>query len=172
MNDRNFDQLLNAWMDLGPTTAPERVADAARLEAAATRQLPAVLSRWAPRRFPVMNTTAKVILATAAVALAVVARLQLSRRPECRRPEALRAGSDSDPSPSPALRGRLAGFRARAQHCSPDFYRLRRSVGHHHRPDDRWESNPSAWYKAMCDWGPWHQSNRRRLPISRTSRTC
>ena len=34
MNDRNFDQLLNAWMDLGPTTAPERVADAARLEAA------------------------------------------------------------------------------------------------------------------------------------------
>ena len=56
MNDRNFDQLLNAWMDLGPTTAPDRVADAARLEAAATRQLPAALSRWAPRRFPVMNT--------------------------------------------------------------------------------------------------------------------
>jgi hypothetical protein len=72
MNDRNLDQLLNAWMDLGPTTAPDRVADAARLEAAATRQLPAIVSRWAPRRFPVMNTTAKVILATAAVVLAVV----------------------------------------------------------------------------------------------------
>ena len=72
MNDRNFDQLLNAWMDLGPTTAPDRVADAARLEAAATRQLPAVLSRWAPRRFPVMNTTAKVILATAAVVFAAL----------------------------------------------------------------------------------------------------
>ena len=71
MNDRNFDQLLNAWMDLGPTTAPDRVADAARLEAATTRQLPAVVSRWAPRRFPVMNTTAKVILATAAVVVAV-----------------------------------------------------------------------------------------------------
>ena len=38
MNDRNFDQLLDAWMDLGPTAAPDRVADAARLEARTTRQ--------------------------------------------------------------------------------------------------------------------------------------
>ena len=72
MNDRNFDQLLNAWMDLGPTTAPDRVADAARLEAATMRQLPAMLSRWAPRRFPVMNTTAKILVATAAVVVAAI----------------------------------------------------------------------------------------------------
>ena len=67
MNDRHLDQLLNAWMDLGPTTAPDRVADAARLEARATRQMPAVLDRWAPRRFPKMSNTVRIALAAAAV---------------------------------------------------------------------------------------------------------
>ena len=85
MNDRNFDQLLNAWMDLGPTTAPDRVADAARLEAAPRANCPPILSRWAPRRFPVMNNTAKVALATAAVVRRRRARLQLLVATECRR---------------------------------------------------------------------------------------
>ncbi len=57
MNKRSFDQLLDAWMDLGPTSAPERVAEAARLEVRTTRQRPAFLSRWATRRFPEMNNT-------------------------------------------------------------------------------------------------------------------
>ena len=70
MNDHAFDQILNAWMDLGPTRAPERVADAARLEARSTRQMPAVLDRWAPRRFPDMNTTVRYVLAAAAVGVA------------------------------------------------------------------------------------------------------
>jgi len=72
MNDRNFDQLLNAWMDLGPTHAPDRVADAARFEAATTRQRPPILSRSAPRRFPEMNNTVRFALVTAVLAGAAV----------------------------------------------------------------------------------------------------
>src|SRR6187549_1032504 len=98
MNDRTFDQLLNAWLDLGPTTAPDRVADAARLEAAATRQLPAILSRWAPRRFPIMNTTAKVILATAAVVLAAALGYNYLVAPNVGSPRLF--APDSTPTPS------------------------------------------------------------------------
>src|SRR5688572_4323438 len=67
MNDRNLDQLLTAWMNLGPTTAPDRVADAARLEAASTRQT-AIPMWWPPRRFPLMNTSVRLALATAVLA--------------------------------------------------------------------------------------------------------
>src|SRR5688572_32515628 len=72
MNEHSFDQLLDAWMDLGPTNAPERVADAARLEVRTARQRPAFLSRWATRRFPEMNNTMKFALGAAAVVAAVL----------------------------------------------------------------------------------------------------
>ncbi len=71
MNDRTHEQLLDAWMDLGPTVAPARVAEAARLEARSTRQT-ATLSRWLPRRYPEMNTMAKLALSVAAVAVAAL----------------------------------------------------------------------------------------------------
>ncbi len=72
MNERSFDQLLDAWMDLGPTSAPGRVADAARLEARTTRQRPAFLSWWATRRFPEMNNMVRVGLVAAAVVAAAL----------------------------------------------------------------------------------------------------
>ena len=67
MNDRNFDQLLDAWMDLGPHVAPGRVGEAVRLEARSTRQMPAVLSRWGTRRYTDMNQSVRIALAAAAV---------------------------------------------------------------------------------------------------------
>jgi len=71
MNDRNVDQLLDAWMDLGPNVAPARVAEAARLEAGSTRQT-ATRQWWPTRRFPEMNTMAKLALSAAAVVVAAV----------------------------------------------------------------------------------------------------
>jgi len=71
MNDRNIDQLLDAWMDLGPSVAPARVAEAARLEARSTRQT-ATRLWWPPRRFPEMNNTAKLALGAAAVMVAAL----------------------------------------------------------------------------------------------------
>jgi len=72
MTDRNLDQLLDAWMELGPAVAPARVAEAVRLEANSTRQT-ASLRGWPPRRTLVMNNTVR--LALAAAAAVVVALL-------------------------------------------------------------------------------------------------
>jgi hypothetical protein len=68
MNDRDLDRLLDAWMDLGPTAAPDRVADAARLEARSTRQRRAW---WPARRYLVMNSPIRIALAAAGVVAAV-----------------------------------------------------------------------------------------------------
>lgn len=70
MNDRNFDQLLDAWMDLGPHVAPARVVEAVRLEARSTRQMPAALSGWATRRFPSMNNYLRIGAAAAVLVIA------------------------------------------------------------------------------------------------------
>ncbi len=70
MNDRNFDQLLDAWMDLGPHVAPARVVEAVRLEARSTRQMPPALSRWATRRFPSMNNYLRIGAAAAVLVIA------------------------------------------------------------------------------------------------------
>jgi hypothetical protein len=71
MNDRTLDQLLSAWMDLGPTSAPDRVADAARLEARTMRQT-AIPPWWPPRRFLELNNALRVGLVAAAVVAAAL----------------------------------------------------------------------------------------------------
>jgi hypothetical protein len=167
MNDRNFDQLLNAWMDLGPTTAPDRVADAARLEAATTRQLPAVISRWAPRRFPEMNSYAKVALATAAVVLAALVGYNYLVAPNVGGPRLF--GPDPTPTPSSSLDPAAIDFTqlpGEGTALEPAPYLIDYPapvVVTITVPDEPFETNPSAWYKAMYDYGPWHQTNAARL---------
>ena len=70
MNDRNLEQLLDAWLDAGPTVAPGRVTEAARLEARSTRQMSTALSWWATRRIPNMNNFLRIGLAAAVVVVA------------------------------------------------------------------------------------------------------
>ena len=71
MNDSSLDQLLDAWMDLGPTVVPARVADAARLEIRSTRQT-AIPMWWPPRRFPEMNNMVRAGLVAAVVVAALL----------------------------------------------------------------------------------------------------
>ena len=71
MNDRSFDQLLDAWMDLGPASAPDRVLDAVRLETRSTHQT-AIPLWWPPRRFLEMTSMMRVGLVAA---VAIVAAL-------------------------------------------------------------------------------------------------
>jgi hypothetical protein len=68
MNDRNVDQLLDAWLDLGPDVAPDRVHSAVALEVRTTRQAFG-WSRWASERFPSMNTPVRIAAALAAAAV-------------------------------------------------------------------------------------------------------
>jgi len=75
MNDRDFDQVLDAFLDLGPETAPERVGAAARHEARETRQT--VLPTWWPSwRFPIMNSTVR--YGIGAVAVIVIALVSIN----------------------------------------------------------------------------------------------
>jgi hypothetical protein len=72
MTDSSLDPLLDAWMDLGPTVAPARVAEAVRLETRSTRQT-ASLRGWPPRRLLDMNNnTVRFALAAAVVAAAAL----------------------------------------------------------------------------------------------------
>jgi hypothetical protein len=68
MNDRNVDQILDVWLDLGPDIAPDRVHSAVALEVRTTRQAFG-LNRWASERFPRMSTPVRVAVALAAVAI-------------------------------------------------------------------------------------------------------
>ena len=106
MTAHNLDQLLDAWMDLGPTVAPARVAEAVRLETRSTRQI-ASLRRWPPRRFPVMNTTVRIALAATAVVAAAVLGYAYLVAPNVGGP----TPEDPTPSPSIALTGDLGTAR-------------------------------------------------------------
>lgn len=70
MNDRKLDHLLDAWLDAGPTVAPNRLTEAARLEIRSTRQS-AALPGWL-RRFPSMNNTMRYGIAVAGLAVATL----------------------------------------------------------------------------------------------------
>jgi len=71
MNDRNVDQLLQAWLDLGPDVAPDRVHSAVALEVRSTRQASG-WSRWASERFPTMSNPVRIAAALAVVAVIAI----------------------------------------------------------------------------------------------------
>jgi hypothetical protein len=72
MSERDLDRLLDQWMNLGPTTAPERVAAAASLEARSTRQS-SRLGAWLSERSGMNSKSVRYgIAAVAVVALAVI----------------------------------------------------------------------------------------------------
>jgi hypothetical protein len=95
MNGRNLDQLLDAWLDLGPDVAPDRVHSAIALEVRTTRQA-ARWSQWAAERFPPMNAFAKIAIAAAGVVVLAVVGLNLLS------PSGRFGGSGPAVSPSPS----------------------------------------------------------------------
>ena len=113
-----------------------------------------------------MNSYAKVALATAAVVLAALLGYNYLLAPNVGGPRLF--APDPTPSPSPAepCGHRLhPTYEAREEHLQP--------VSPASITPRRWRSSspcptnvrdiPSAWYKAMYDWGPWHQTNAARL---------
>ena len=100
MNDRSVEQILDAWLDAGPTVAPARGAEAARLEIRSTRQAAGLIG-WPPRRFPIMSNTMRIALATAVVAVAALLGYSYLVAPNIGSP---RLGEPTPtPTPAPAL---------------------------------------------------------------------
>jgi hypothetical protein len=105
-----MDELLDAWMDLGPTVAPERVAEATSVTIRRTRQRRA--SWWPAWRFAEMNAYAKVAIVAAAVIVAIVGINLLPRGGGVgNAPPSLSPTQQPTPSPTPLafpLGGQLA----------------------------------------------------------------
>jgi len=164
MNDRSLDQLLDAWMDLGPTSAPDRVADAARLEALSTRQT-AIPPWWPPRRFLEMNNIVRVGLVAAAVVTAALLGYSYFIAPNVGWPTVF----PSEPTPEPSISAvDFTDLEGGGTPLEPGAHRIDYAapVGVIVTiPDEAYLGYPSAWYKARYDWGPWHQTNSATLGI-------
>jgi hypothetical protein len=90
-----MDELLDAWMDLGPTVAPQRIAEATRTEIRATTQNRPVGPAW----FADMNTFARLgLVAAAVVGLALIGMNLIPAIGGVGGPS---ASSSSTPSPTP-----------------------------------------------------------------------
>lgn len=168
MNDRSLDQLLTAWMDLGPTTAPDRVAEAARLEVRTTRQRPAFLSRWATRRFPEMNNMVRVGLVAAAVVAAALLGYSYFIAPNVGGPGPGDPSPTPDPTPSTSAAAAIdfTTHPGEGAELQPGPYVIDYAAPVEVTvtvPDEPYQSWPSPWYKALFDWGPWHQTNNASL---------
>lgn len=100
-DDRTFERNARAWLELGPTDAPDRVVQAALLEIESTAQ---ERDLWIPWRITAMNRTVRLLGAVAAVAVVAVGAIALLGRP------ATNVGTGS-PSPS-------AGALALTQHIA------------------------------------------------------
>ena len=103
-DERNFDRLARAWLDLMPDEAPDRTI-AAVLQAVETAPQVRPPWRWLTRRFPNMNRLSMAAALAAAAVLAVGGGLWLTRSdgPSIGRPSPTPA-----PSASPSGRARAA----------------------------------------------------------------
>jgi hypothetical protein len=70
-----MDELLDAWMDLGPTVAPQRIAEATREAIRTTAKRRATW--WQAWRFPFMNSVARLWIVAAVVVLVAVIGINL-----------------------------------------------------------------------------------------------
>jgi hypothetical protein len=105
-DERNFDRLARAWLDLMPDEAPDRTI-AAVLQAVETAPQARPPFRWLTRRFPNMNRLSMVAALAAATVLAVGGGLWLTRSdlPNTggQSPSPAPSASPSAPQPSAAL---------------------------------------------------------------------
>jgi hypothetical protein len=97
MIDRQLDQVLQDWLDLGPGLAPDHVHDAVAVQVRATRQATPIWGPWAVWRVPRINAFAKLAIAAAAVALVAALGISLQKAGDGTRGN----GASTLPLPSP-----------------------------------------------------------------------
>jgi hypothetical protein len=159
--DRDVTRTVRSWLEDGATTLPDRVLDAVLDQLPATHQRRATW--WPARRSAHMNTAAKLGLAATVVVVAALLGYTYLVAPNVGGP-----GLD-DQSPTPIPTPPPASFTevpSEGTELEPGTYlidyaapvRVTITV-----PAEPYEGNPSPWYKAMFDWGPWHQSNEASI---------
>jgi hypothetical protein len=149
-------------MDEGVTQLPDRVLDLVLDQIPATPQRRA---GWLARRFPPMSNTMRLGIAAAVVVIAAIIGFNYVNS---------NVGSD-EPTPTPTQTAiptvepppvDFTGHPGEGAELDPGAYRITYASPVQVTitvPDEPYESWPSAWYKALFDWGPWHQSNNAQL---------
>jgi hypothetical protein len=158
--DRDVTRIVRSWLDEGVTQLPDRVLDLVLDQVPATPQRRA---GWLARRFPVMNTTTfRLSVAAVVVVLAVILGINFLPGPNTGGPP------EATPSPTPSASPPIDFTRhpGEGAELEPGAYLITYASPVQVTitvPDEPYESWPSAWYKALFDSGPWHQSNQATL---------
>jgi hypothetical protein len=173
----DLDRSIAEWLVAEvPDRAPERLLEASRDRIRTTSQRPAWWPAW---RVPPVNNTVRIIAAVAAVAVVAVIGYQF-----------LFGAGVGEPGPSPSSLGEAslepsAAPSASAPAAGPTNFTEMEGEGTALEPgeyvidyaapvatvtftvpDEPYNGEPSPWYKALFDWGPWHQNNAGRLGVA------
>jgi hypothetical protein len=161
--ERDTSRIVRSWLEEGVDRIPDRVLDAVESRLPATHQRRA---NWLARRFPIMNTNTFRfgVAAALVVALALIGWRFLPGSNIGGDPTPTPAASSLPTSPSSAVS--FTDLEGGGTELQPGDYlvdyaapvRVTFTV-----PDEPYEEFASHWYKALFDWGPWHQTNRARI---------
>jgi hypothetical protein len=160
-SDRDTTRIVRSWLVDGATALPDRVLDAVLDQLPATHQRRAIW--WPARRIPLMNTAAKFGLAAAVVVVAALLGYSYFVAPNVGGPGLDDLSPAPTPTPAPAS---FTEFPGGGTELEPGTYLIDYGTPVLVTitvPAEPYETYPSPWYKAMYDWGPWHQSNAARI---------
>jgi hypothetical protein len=169
----DLDRSITEWLGAEASDrAPERLLEASRERIRSTAQRRAWWPAW---RVPSMNNTVRLIAVVAVVAIVAVIGYQFLFGSGVGDPGPSPSPSPSvEPSAAPSESSPAAGepinftdLEGEGTALEPGEYLIDYAAPvatvTFTVPDEPYVGWPSAWQKALFDWGPWHQSNYARL---------
>jgi hypothetical protein len=169
--ERESNRIVLSWLRADEHVSADRILDDVFTAVDATPQR---RSPWLARSVPPMNnTTVRLIAAVAAVAIVAVIGYQLlsgSGAGDAGPSPSLGPSVDASATPIPSTAAGPINFTALeggGTELEPGEYVIDYAAPvalvTFTVPDEPYLQWPSPWFKALFDWGPWHQSNAARL---------
>ncbi len=170
--ERDPQRIVLSWLRSDEHVSADRLLDIVLFAVDTTPQRQ---SSWLAWRSPFMSNTVRIALAAAAVVVVALIGYQLLVAPTTVGGPPPSPSPSETPTPSPAATpatpAAVVDFTAHAgggAELVPGQYRITTAppVGVVITvPDEPFGGCPSAWFKALYDWGPWHQTNEARLGV-------
>jgi hypothetical protein len=159
--DRDATRIVRSWLDEGVTVLPDRVLDAVLDQIPTTSQRRA--TGWPVRRYQTVSKIVGIGIAVAAAVIVAAIGFQLIRGGNVGSP----VPSSSAPSSSSAGPVNFTDLESGGTELQPGAaylvdYAAPVAVTFT-VPDGAYAQYASHWFKALFDWGPWHQSNQARV---------
>jgi hypothetical protein len=166
--ERDPQRIVLSWLRSDEHVSADRLLDVVLFAVDTTPQRQ---SSWLAWRSPFVSNTVRIALAAAAVVALALIGYQLLAAPNVGGPPPSPSPTET-PIPSPAATPvAVVDFTTHAgggAELMPGEYRITTAspVGVVITvPDEPFGGFPSAWFKALYDWGPWHQTNEARVGV-------